>query len=232
MKKNNFWFTFIEILVVISILALVSSFSISSLNKGFEKQSLKSEINIFSDTIKNLDNDLGINITDYKLYLLTGSYYYYYTNNLYKNTTQYISFTSMSGSSFTWTIKTNDTLKNDMRIDIYMNEKQNNSTNLSSTWEFIYKMSRKWKYEFRSFIGASSLNQISLEFFSKTDIKKPINIISIQDDIGNSYTWVIIKNNLWWKKIFTNMAETDIIKKLHLDFEMIGSHESLILTHK
>lgn len=231
MRKNNLWFTFIEILVVISILAIVSAFSISSFNKGFERQSLKSEINIFADTIKNLDNDISVNITDYNLYLLTGSYYYYFTNNLYKNTTQSISFTSMSGSSFTWTIKTNDIVKNDMDLQIYFNTKKINTTSISSTGSFFYNILTKWKYEFRSSIGELSLNPISLEFFSKTDIKKPIDVTSIKDELWNTYTWVIIKNNLW-KKVFTTMNGLVINDKLDINFEMIGSTWSLQLTNK
>lgn len=231
MRKNNLWFTFIEILVVISILAIVSAFSISSFNKGFERQSLKSEINIFADTIKNLDNEIWVSITDYNIYLLTGSYYYYYTNNLYKNTIQYISFTSMSGTSFTWTIQTNDTVKTDMDLQIYFNTKKINATSVSSTGAFLYNISTKWKYEFRSFIGELSLNPISLEFFSKTDIKKPIDVTSIKDDLWNTYTWVILKNNLW-KKTFTTMTGMIINQKLNINFEMIGSADSLQLMNK
>lgn len=230
MRKNNLWFTFIEILVVISILAIVSAFSISSFNKSFERQSLKSEINIFADTIKNLDNDIWVSITDYNLYILTGSYYYYYTNNLYKNTIQDISFTSMSGSSFTWMIKTNDTIKNDMNLQIYFNTKKINTTSVSSTGTFFYDISTKWKYEFKTFIGELSLNPISLEFFSKTDIKKPIDVMNIKDEFWNTYTWVIIKNNLW-KKVFTTMTGM-VIEKLNINFEMIGSTESLQLINK
>lgn len=225
MKKNNLGFTFVEILVVVAILAIVSWVSISSFNKGFERQSFSSELNIFKNLITYFDKDIGTNLTDYTIYLSTWSFYYYYTNNLYKSTTQSISF-----SSFTWTIKTNDIVKNDIDLSIYFNNKKVNTVSISSTWSYVYNVSNKWKYEFKSYIWDSFLNSIFVEYFTKTDIKKPIDLTTIIDWSWNTYTWVIIKNDLWWKKVFTTFSGQLINSDINLIFEGNSLKDTLKLT--
>jgi hypothetical protein len=121
---------------------------------------------------------------------------------------------------FTGTIKTNDTKQNLVNIDIYFNDKKIQSSSFSSTWSFLYNISNVGTYVFESFIWDTQLNTISLEYFSKTDIKKPISLIKL----WNSYTWIIITNNVWWKKRFMSLTWTQILSNpIDITFEMIWS---------
>jgi hypothetical protein len=225
MKKNNFWFTFVEILVVVAILTLVSWVSISSFNRSFERQSLIDEINIFSNLIKDYDKDIWNDITDYNIYISTWSFYYYTLNNLYKPVIQSISF-----NSFTWTIKTNDLIKRNMNLTIYFDNKKLYTVSLSSTWNYFYNVKNKWKYEFFSSISGELLNTIYVDYFTKTDIKKNIELTEIKDQSWNIYTGVIIKNDLSKNKLFTTFTWQIINSDLDLKFEWFWTTTTLKLT--
>lgn len=224
MRKNNIWFTFIEIIVVVVILSIISWVSISSFYRSFEKQSLINEINLFSNLIRDYDKDLWNWITDYSFYISTWSFYYYTLNNLYKPVTQSITF-----SSNTWTIKTNDIIKNDLNLTIYFNDKKLDTLSLSSTWTYVYNVWNKWKYEFSSYISGTLLNTIYVDYFTKTDIKKTIELTEIKDQSWNIYTWVIIKNNLSKNKVFTNFSWQIIDSNLELKFQWFWNTTTLKL---
>lgn len=227
MIKNKYGFTFIEIIIVVSILIMISALSIDSFWKNFEKVSLWNEVNLLNNKISKLDNDILSNITDYKIYLFTWTwwYFYYYENSLYKNINQFISI-----NWFTWKITTNDISKNTLDLNIYINWKKNQNTSLSSTWVFEYNFSNNSDYMINSYIWSNNLNKIYLEYFSKIDKEKLIYLEEIKDELLNSYTWIIISNKIWWKRIFQTMTWALINSDLTFKFGSFSNEYNLKLT--
>ncbi|MDD5769375.1 MAG: type II secretion system protein [Candidatus Gracilibacteria bacterium] len=227
MIKNKYGFTFIEIIIVVSILIMISALSIDSFGKNFEKVSLGNEVNLLNNKISKLDNDILSNITDYKIYLFTGTggYFYYYENSLYKNINQFISI-----NGFTGKITTNDISKNTLDLNIYINGKKNQNTSLSSTGVFEYNFSNNSDYMINSYIGSNNLNKIYLEYFSKIDKEKLIYLEEIKDELLNSYTGIIISNKIGGKRIFQTMTGALINSDLTFKFGSFSNEYNLKLT--
>lgn len=214
MIPNRYGFSFVEIIVVVSILAVISGFSITSMNTNFEKQALYSEVSNVKNTLKNLDDTLWKEITDYDLYLLTGSRYYYYTNKNYKTINQSV---SLSGNN--WTITTNDTIKNSLDLSIFFNDKKINNYSFSSTWSFSWSFTGTGKYKINTAYSDYDLNTIHINSYTYFDTKKEINLSKIEDGSGNTYTWLIIKNSIGETRQYLSNAWIIISPPIKLSFE-------------
>lgn len=217
MKKNNFWFTFIELVVVIWILAITSNFVISSFFKNFDKQSLLSEANLINIKIWDLDNEIWKNITDYELFLHTWSFYYYTTNTFYKDILNQVSFVG-----FTWTFTTNyseawDLWSNNLKI--FFRNKILEEQNISMTWSFEKDFSKIWNYYLKFENENINLNDFFIEYFSQINENNQIILTSIIDEDNNTYTWIIVKNWLWLSREIFDYFWNKIDKKINLTFE-------------
>ncbi len=227
MKKNKFWFTFIELVVVISILLLISGYTITSFSKNLDSQSLLSEVNLINIKTSWLDKDIWKEITDYSLYLQTGSFYYYTTNNYYRDILNEISFLW-----WTWTLKINhtwiETLTNNVKI-LFKN-KILSENNLFLTWTLQLDVSQIWNYYIKTQNEKWTLNDIFINYFSQINEDRQINLASIIDEDNNSYTWIVIKNWLGQTKEFYDFSWNKIDKKIILTFENENTQTNLELT--
>ena len=214
MIPNKYWFSFVEIIVVVSILAVISWFSITSMNTNFEKQALYSEVSNVKNTLKNLDDTLWKEITDYDFYLLTGSRYYYYTNRNYKTLNQ-----SVSLSWNNWTIQTNDTIKNSLDLNIFFNDKKVNNYSFSSTGSFSGSFTSTGRYKMNTVYTDYDLNTIYINSYTYFDTKKDINLSKIEDGSGNIYTWITIKNSIGKTREYYTNTGIIISTPIKLTFE-------------
>lgn len=222
MRNNKFWFTFIEVVVVVSIFAVIWIFWLTSLNKNFMEQNLNSEVSLLNQKIDNFNDNIWNSISDYKIFINTGSFYYYYTNLLYSSKNQKILF-----NWWTWVISTNDTNMNDWQVNIYYNDKKVYSNMLSSTWTLQYLFSKTWSYLIKSYIWSEKINEIWVDYFSKFD-NKLINLIDISWTwITN--TWFYITNRIWgFYEKYTNWW-TFVNNQINLKFEKDEVNTNLII---
>lgn len=192
MLKNKFWFTIIELIVAISILSIISFLTINSFNNNFEKQSLKEELNFFTQTLEDLDKSLWKENTDYEVYISTWWIYQYTTNKNYKTVTQ-----SWVFNWYTWTIKRIPSIS-------YTTEILLNWKNIYETWSnnFTYNFFEKWDYEIISWSWWNMLNNLYVSHYSKINLNNNIVLNQILGGTWNTYTWIIIKNNNWQKRQF------------------------------
>lgn len=227
MRKNKFWFTFIELVVVIWILAITSTFVISSFFRNFDKQSLLSEANLINIKIWDLDNEIWKNITDYELFLHTWSFYYYTTNIFYKDILNQVSF-----EGFTWVFTTNYSEAWDLwanNLKIFFRNKMLEEQNISITWSFQKDFSKIWNYYLKFENENINLNDFFIEYFSQINENNQIILTSIIDEDNNTYTWIIVKNWLWLSREIFDFLWNKIDKKINLTFENKDTQTSLEL---
>lgn len=211
MKKNNYWFSFVEIIISISLFIIIWIYAINSFGRNFDRQSLNNELNLLNVLINDLDNDIWQNITDYELIFKKNlNNYQNSENNLYSNPK--INYNS-------WTISTNDTINQNLNLKIYFDEKIILDEIINSTWSLDYNFGDFWKYIIVWNIDDKKLNKISINNFSNFDAKKIIFLTEINDFNSNTYTWIIIKNNMWWKKEFSDLDWVLINTWIVLKFE-------------
>ena len=83
MKKNSFWFSFAELILVVSIVTIVSWVWIFSFVKNFDRQNLNTELSYFDSILKQLNGKIWNKSTDFDLYLKKDLKYFYFYENSY-----------------------------------------------------------------------------------------------------------------------------------------------------
>lgn len=226
MKKNYKGFSFIELVVVVSILALTSIFTISWFSKNFEKNALLQQANSLNILLWDLDNQIGNDITDYSLFLSTdNSFYFWTTNTYYKNIVNEISFLW-----FSWTLKTNSTTNGNNYIKLYFENKLQKNDTISFTWSYTQDFSNIWKYVIKSKSDLSNLNDIFINYFSIDKEESTINLKSIKNESENTYTWITIKNWIGQTREFFDYSGNIITNKIILTFDNWKIEANLELT--
>lgn len=209
MKKNNFAFTFIEILVSITILSIVSIFALSGFSKNFDRQSLNEELVFFQDVLKNLEKDIGRNITDYEISINKGEIYHYTINKNYLENTQKI----LDFQSYTGIIQTStgsDFLK------IFSNNMLIASYSGSQTYE--YNFDQKTNYKIETSNTWKKLNSLYIYHYKNIDAWKKVYLMEIKNGT-NTYDSIQIKNSIGQKRqILTNSGQI-ISWNISLTFE-------------
>lgn len=198
MKKNRFAFTFIEILVAISILSIVSIFALSWFSRNFERQSLNEELVFFQDTLKKLEKDIGKNTTDYQIFINKWEIYYYTINKNYlKNTQNIVNF-----QSYTWVIQTSsgtDFLKifsDNMLIHSY-----------SGSQIYEYSFDQKTNYKIETSNTWKKLNSLYIYHYKNIDAWKKVYLMEIKNGT-QTYDSIQIKNTIGQKRqILTNSGQ-------------------------
>lgn len=221
MIKNKHWFTFVEILISIAILSIISVFAISNFWKNFEKQNLQEELDYFKYNLENLENSLWKETTDYEVYLSLGWEYYYTTNKNYSINNQSI----LQLNSFTWKITTSN------QWDIAYIYK-NNMFIQTISWSQIFEIdiSQKGNYKIDTFNSWKKINPLYIQRYANIEKIKNIELIDIEN---NSYTGIIIKNSLWQKRQILSSNNETITQDINLTFEdEKWNQTTLVLSNK
>lgn len=217
MKKNKYWFTFIEIIVSISILSFVSFFAISWFMRNFENQNLNEELSFFTDILYNLEKNIWKESIDYELYLLTGAFYYYTTNKNNQEFTKFNNYTWTINIWFTWYLNTINLDKFTIFSWVF------NDKNMD------FNFSKPWNYEILTFSWLTKLNILYLNYYSKINKNDLIFLSKIKDESGNTYSWMVIKNQIWQKRQFLTNTWQIIDSDINLTFENNSSEITLKL---
>ena len=227
MKKNSFWFSFAELIIVVSIVTIVSWVWIFSFVKNFDRQNLNTELSYFDSILKQLNGKIWNKSTDFDLYLKKDlKYFYFYENSLHKNKNQ-----TLSINNYTWTIKSNDSMPNPMMINYYFNDKKKNTDLISSTWSYDFDFSNFWNYKVTSSINWENLNEVNLYYFRQSWLNKDLVLSDIVWSDNTSYSWIIVKNYMWGNKIITDLNWNTITNKITLKFLNNSQESSLELSN-
>lgn len=193
MKTNN-GFTFIEIVISITIFSLLSYFAVTSFQKNVVLQSSQENIASFLDIMDELDIQLWQNVSDYTLELWLWKIYSYTKNTLWLSYQQSLIMNNLTGSiiantgSFLKIIRNNELLL------------FTQTPSLSYTYSFL----EKWDYRIEGTFSGAHLNDLYINYFGFSKDNKDIELYNINDINNNSYSWIVITNQLWQtKKILT-----------------------------
>ncbi len=209
MKKNRKGFTFIEILVAIGILSIISIFALSGFWSNFDRQTLNEELVFFQDTINKLDKEIAKTLTDYEVFINLWEMYYYTLNKNYlQNSQKILSFQWYTGTiqTSTWT-DISHIFSNNILVFSH-----------SGSRIYEYDFSKNTNYKIETSNTWKILNSLYIYHYVNIDSRNKIHLIQIENQ-WNFLTWVILKNNIGQKKQYFTHSWQPILSKINLTFE-------------
>ena len=207
--KNKDWFTLIELLIVVTIIAIMWVFSFLSFGNFFDKYE-------YSSYQKRIDNYLDIedfNIknnanSSYEITFSSGSTGYIVSKNFFK-ATNLVSLNNFDFSTLSWSFSTSAIW------DIYYNNDYWNWNVVTSYFSGSSQISLRQDYNWSSKINmlftlnGTNLNNYDIVFF-ESDILRWDSVTSISSLSGASlYDKVIYRNILWKKEILWDWVPID-----------------------
>lgn len=220
MYKNKKWFSFIEIIIVCSILSITAVSWSYYFNNFLQKQEVNIYTNNLEQHIKKLDNLVKNNeIYDYQIQLFD-----WYISIL-KNTSwtqKYLQFTETQNG---WNYSIENGLPEDIiNYKLYKWIKKIEDWNIS--WDSTIFI-KKWNnYKLEAQIENKNINSAEIFVF---DENKQIKIYSIIDN-NNIQTNSLIIENYWWNKSFKNWQNNTILDTpIKITFDLHGYENTLII---
>lgn len=209
--KNKSWFTLIELLIVVTIISIMWTFSFLSFGNFFDKYE-------YASYQKRIDNYLDIedfNVknnasSSYEITFLSGSTGYTVSKNFFKPT-NFVNLNNFDFSTLSWSFSTSAVW------DIYYNNDYWNWNVVTSYFSGSSQISFKEDYNWSSKINIlftlnwTNLNNYDIAFF-ESDILRWDSVTSISSLSGASlYNKVIYRNILWKKEILWDWVSLDEI---------------------
>lgn len=232
MKKNNKWFTLIELLISSIIIILLSTFSISIFFDRQSAQFLREEINKVKQDIIFSKKELWNKITDFEFeFHIWNDFYIKNINKLYKDNLLYISWWINTYSNFSswFTINLTSSKQNTpFLLKILKENKIILKDFLSSTWSLDFFIKDNSDYLFKAFFNTNLSNTLQIIPFSNFDKKNYIKLINIIDDTNNSYSWIILRQNLLNDMQFQTLT-WNVIKTDKIILEFNANNEIFVL---
>lgn len=198
--NKNLGFTFIELIIVFSIIMLISVVSIGQFNNFLDTNYIEVHTEEIFEVIDDLDSLVKDGeIYDYTLSFSSGAWYSYSINN---NGPYTISLLPISDNFwFSWTVVSNST--NSwiiLSLKTYDGIKIDKNVLYASTWSYEVWFWKNRDYTLRSSFSWTGWNSIFLKFYSEDNLfsqkidEKKLILEAIKDKNGNILTWIIIKN--------------------------------------
>lgn len=209
MKKNKHAFTFVEILVAITILSLISIFALSWFGKNFEIQSVNEELSFFQERLRELDKNIGNSFTDYEISLFLGEIYFYTSNKSYLSDPQKMVWFD----GYTGTIQTSSGID----ISRIFSDEFYLSTH-SGSQVYEYDFSNHSNYRIETYHNGTEINPILISHYSQIKKENKIRLSKINSWI-QSYTGILIKNHIGQKRQFLTNTGQIISSPISLTFE-------------
>lgn len=200
-------FTYIELLVVITIITLLSSSWVFYFLDFLKNQELSQKVNTIDDNFKDLDKRIkNYSIFDYEMQFSVWTWslwYVYYINNFDIPYRQFVDFDSSTWSGTLWT---NWNSSQQWKFKMYKKIKLYLNTVIQSDLNFDFSFNDEPYYKIIWTLSWETLNEININYFTEDNLY-PINnnllilsnINTKQDKSGINISNLSIKN-IWWKK--------------------------------
>ncbi len=234
----NKGFTFIELLISVFIITIMSATWIYFLQNYFVWQSLQLKLETIKNDITYFDFNIKENIINsYELTFFSWDTLWYIVKENFFDKTNLIDFLNLNLISFSWSIKTLNTSTGIWVLKIYFDEILNKTYISNWSWEIInfnFGDTLNKVYTIKSNIDWFETNNLKIVYFIKDNIfenedTKKIKLISLS--WANIYNKIIINNILWNKEIlwFTWITEYEKINEVYLKFERWWQEFDLLL---
>ena len=220
MYKNKKWFSFIEIIVVCTILSITAVSGSYYFHDFIQKQEINIYTNNLQQHIKKLDNLVKNNdIYDYQIELFN-----WYISVL-KNTSwtqKYLQYwETQNGWSYSIVNGQSDDI---VYYTLYKWIKKIEETNIS--WDSSISIEKWNNYKLEAQIENTNINSAEIFVF---DENKQIEIYRIIDN-NNIQTNSLIIENYWWNKSFKNWQNNTILDTpIQITFDLHGYENTLII---
>lgn len=220
MYKNKKWFSFIEIIIVCSILSITAVSWSYYFNNFLQKQEVNIYTNNLEQYITKLDNLVKNNeIYDYQMQLFD-----WYISVL-KNTSwtqKYLQFTETQNG---WNYSIKNGLSEDIiNYKLYKWIKKIEDWNIS--WDSIISVEKWNNYILEAQIENQNINSAEIFIF---DDNNQLEIYTIVDNDGNELNSLLIEN-YWGNKIYKNNSNWDILDTpIQITFDLHGYENTLII---
>jgi hypothetical protein len=215
MLKNTA-FTFVEIIVSITIISLISASWVFYFHDFIWKQEISVHINEFQNKISQLNNDVKKhNIFDYVITFDKNSHWYIISeNNIWTDYLQDVQFDTINNN---WNISIVPSISDIWEIKIYSWNKKIDQ--ITRNWADIIKLDINKDTRINWVLSWSTLNTLSFNYFNNIDYSqtKNIYILDILDSSMVSYNSLSIENINWKIKYLNN--STELIKPMIILFE-------------
>ena len=213
-------FTLIELLIVVTIIALLTSSWVIYFFRQVSSLKIASEIERVIDIVERLDSKVDTKkILDYSIIIKKSDKYWftYSTNNLWLDDIQEL---NLNFETWSWTITSNSGTV----LNIYSWIKFQKSEIIDSSWKYNYNFLKNINSKILATYYWNTLNNIYINYYSPDNIiinnENKLELIWIYKNSDKSwlnYSSVEIKNLNWKKSIITDWWSW--ISKIYLFFE-------------
>ncbi len=208
MKTNlKIAFTYIELLVVVTIIALLTSSWVFYFSDFVKNQEIEQKLVSFRNDISDYDKKVkNYQIFDYEIDFNTSTWalwYVSYVNNFDLPYNQYVNFNS---NNWSWSLWTNWASSLDWKIKLYKEHKLYIDEVHSWSYLLNFDFNEKPYYKIIWTMSWEVLNDIWVYYFSEENINTKSNNQLILNAINsqNDKKWINISNfiikNIGWKK--------------------------------
>ena len=220
------WFSLIELIIVISIMAIISVWGLSYFTGFIDDLKISNAVYEIKGDLDSLDNKVNKKeIFDYELYFSGSSLYYYSYENIF-DLDYKLNIGDVDLITWSWVVEINWAVSGTGIIRSYWDYKFIKQEEVILPNNFTWKFGEYKNYTIKWNFSGQILNNIVINYFSdsnldleKQDYIRLIWINAEQDKSWDSYDKIVVKNILW-KKIFYNNLWAEIDKdKIYLFFE-------------
>lgn len=220
MYKNKKWFSFIEIIIVCTLLSVTAVSGSYYFHNFIQKQEINIYTNNLVEYIKNIDSKVKNNeIYDYQIELFD-----WYISVL-KNTSWVQKYLRYWETQNGWNYSIiNGQGEDIINYTLYRWIKKIEETNIS--WDSSISIEKWNNYKLEAQIENKNINSAEIFVF---DENKQIKIYSIIDN-NNIQTNSLIIDNYWWNKSFKNWQNNTILDTpIKITFDLHGYENTLII---
>lgn len=202
--KNIKGFTFIELIVSITIITLIWTSGMFYFHDFIWKQELSIHIKSFKNTLSELDYKVkNQDIFDYTIDLNKNTYWYTISQNeIGSNYLQETNFDTLNNS---WTVNIIQNTSDIWEIKVYQWMKK--IEQITRNWSDVVSLELNKNTFIKSSLSGSKLNLISFNYFLNDSKIKTFTVLDILDSNMNSYNSLKIKNISWKKTYFHNSSQ-------------------------
>lgn len=226
MKQINKAFSLIELVVVVSIIAVVWISSVSNFWLFSDSQNMQNQVSDFSSHLQELDKDIEQkNIFDYSLNLKKWNLYFVVSKN--EEFSYYKANIDIDNNSLTWVLSISwiTSTWTNWDFDLSYSDFQNDTMTLDALDKYTYNFANNSSFIIDSYISWKMINSLKILYFSEKNMdlsEKSSNKVYLSDiNTKANKTWSSLSSifiqNINNKKFIKNKSE-QIIDKVYLFF--------------